>query len=107
VGIGALGIFESCSADGRRTAITRCSGSAERGATRELRNRRGNGDCRSAVAGGDAFIREIVEAQEDYGVWFVFAAPVGFFIYVVASIAETNRAPFDLPEAESEWLRVT
>ena len=36
--------------------------------------------------------------------WFVFAAPVGFFIYMVASIAETNRAPFDLPEAESELV---
>src|SRR5258705_11493557 len=48
--------------------------------------------------------REIVATQNDYGVWFVFAAPVGFFIYVVASIAETNRAPFDLPEAESELV---
>jgi NADH-quinone oxidoreductase subunit H len=53
---------------------------------------------------GTLSIREIIEAQEDYGVWFVFAAPVGFFIYVVASIAETNRAPFDLPEAESELV---
>jgi NADH-quinone oxidoreductase subunit H len=53
---------------------------------------------------GTLSIREIVEAQEDYRVWFVFAAPVGFFIYVVASIAETNRAPFDLPEAESELV---
>src|SRR5258705_6118678 len=48
--------------------------------------------------------REFIEAQEDFRVWFVFAAPVGFFIYVVASIAETNRAPFDLPEAESELV---
>jgi len=37
-------------------------------------------------------------------VWFMFLAPVGFFIYLVASIAETNRAPFDLPEAESELV---
>jgi NADH-quinone oxidoreductase subunit H len=53
---------------------------------------------------GTLSTREIIEAQSDYGVWFVFAAPVGFFIYVVASIAETNRAPFDLPEAESELV---
>jgi NADH-quinone oxidoreductase subunit H len=53
---------------------------------------------------GTLSTREIIETQADYGVWFVFAAPVGFFIYVVASIAETNRAPFDLPEAESELV---
>ena len=53
---------------------------------------------------GTLSTREIIGTQNDYGVWFVFAAPVGFFIYVVASIAETNRAPFDLPEAESELV---
>jgi NADH-quinone oxidoreductase subunit H len=53
---------------------------------------------------GTLSTREIVESQADYGTWFIFAAPVGFFIYVVASIAETNRAPFDLPEAESELV---
>ena len=53
---------------------------------------------------GTLSTREIIAAQSDYGVWFIFAAPVGFFIYVVASIAETNRAPFDLPEAESELV---
>jgi NADH-quinone oxidoreductase subunit H len=53
---------------------------------------------------GTLSTREIIEAQGDYGVWFVFGAPVGFFIYLVASIAETNRAPFDLPEAESELV---
>src|SRR6202040_3795387 len=53
---------------------------------------------------GTLSAREIVGAQNAYGVWFIFAAPVGFFIYVVASIAETNRAPFDLPEAESELV---
>ena len=53
---------------------------------------------------GTLSTRGIVQAQSDTGVWFVFAAPVGFFIYLVASIAETNRAPFDMPEAESELV---
>lgn len=46
----------------------------------------------------------IVEAQSKDGVWYIFLAPVAFFTYLVASIAETNRAPFDLPEAESELV---
>ncbi len=53
---------------------------------------------------GTLSTREIIETQDAHGMWFVFAAPVGFFIYIVASIAETNRAPFDLPEAESELV---
>jgi NADH-quinone oxidoreductase subunit H len=53
---------------------------------------------------GTLQIRAIVDAQQHYGVWFIFLAPVAFFIYLVASIAETNRAPFDLPEAESELV---
>lgn len=53
---------------------------------------------------GTLKIHAIVDAQQQDGVWFVFLAPVAFFIYVVASIAETNRAPFDLPEAESELV---
>ncbi|MBI2817858.1 MAG: NADH-quinone oxidoreductase subunit H [Acidobacteria bacterium] len=44
----------------------------------------------------------IVKAQLDAGMWFVFYQPVACFIYVVAALAETNRAPFDMPEAESE-----
>src|SRR5712692_5518520 len=43
---------------------------------------------------GTLSTREIVAAQSEVGVWFGVAAPVGFFIYLVASIAETNRAPF-------------
>ena len=53
---------------------------------------------------GTLSMRGIVQAQSETGVWFIIAAPVGFFIYLVASIAETNRAPFDMPEAESELV---
>jgi NADH-quinone oxidoreductase subunit H len=53
---------------------------------------------------GTLNIKSIVEAQATQGVWFGFLAPVAFFTYLVASIAETNRAPFDLPEAESELV---
>jgi NADH-quinone oxidoreductase subunit H len=56
------------------------------------------------VLAGTLQIRSIVDVQQHYGVWFIFLAPVAFFIYLVASIAETNRAPFDLPEAESELV---
>jgi NADH-quinone oxidoreductase subunit H len=45
---------------------------------------------------------QIVERQQQIGFWNIFLQPVGFFIYLVAGVAETNRAPFDLPEAESE-----
>jgi len=44
----------------------------------------------------------IVHAQLNQGIWFVFAQPLGFVIYIIAAIAEVNRAPFDLPEAEQE-----
>ena len=36
--------------------------------------------------------------------WFVLTLPVSFVIYVIAMVGETNRAPFDLPEAESELV---
>lgn len=44
----------------------------------------------------------IVNAQRHMGIWFVAAQPLGFFLYLIAAIAEVNRAPFDLPEAEQE-----
>ncbi|HUC55335.1 MAG TPA: complex I subunit 1 family protein [Candidatus Cybelea sp.] len=53
---------------------------------------------------GTLNIKSIVEVQSNEGIWFVMLAPVAFFTYLVASIAETNRAPFDLPEAESELV---
>jgi len=36
--------------------------------------------------------------------WFLFVAPLGFLVWLVSAIAETNRAPFDLPEAETELV---
>src|SRR6266581_2974860 len=44
----------------------------------------------------------IVHAQLNQGIWFIFAQPLGFVLYFIAAIAEVNRAPFDLPEAEQE-----
>ncbi len=44
----------------------------------------------------------IVNEQLHQGIWFVVAQPLSFLIYGIAAIAEVNRAPFDLPEAEQE-----
>lgn len=52
---------------------------------------------------GTLSLRELVLAQETGG-WFVFYLPVAFMIYWISGIAETNRAPFDLPEAEQELI---
>src|SRR2546429_6362080 len=53
---------------------------------------------------GTLNVKSLVEAQNKEGIWFVLLAPVALFTYLVASIAETNRAPFDLPEGESELV---
>jgi NADH-quinone oxidoreductase subunit H len=44
----------------------------------------------------------IVEAQAQAGVWFAFVQPVALVVLFIGGLAETNRAPFDLPEAEQE-----
>ena len=49
---------------------------------------------------GSLRLTEIVEAQRS--MWFVVYQPFAFFLYLVAGLAEINRTPFDMPEAESE-----
>jgi NADH-quinone oxidoreductase subunit H len=52
---------------------------------------------------GSLSLVDIVQWQS--GVWWLVAAqPLGFVLYAIAGIAETNRAPFDLPEAEQELV---
>src|SRR6266540_4092709 len=58
---------------------------------------------------GSLSLREVVDSQSGTWLgflpkWYLFLQPIGFFIYVIAGIAETNRAPFDFPEAEQELV---
>jgi NADH-quinone oxidoreductase subunit H len=62
---------------------------------------------------GSLSLSTIVEHQAGYwhlfGVlpipkWYIFIQPLGFFIFLTAGVAETNRAPFDFPEAEQELV---
>jgi NADH-quinone oxidoreductase subunit H len=62
-----------------------------------------------SLIGGLMFARTlslsgIVYAQASDTIWFVFYQPLGFLIFLISGIAENNRAPFDLPEAESELV---
>ena len=46
----------------------------------------------------------VIAAQASDSIWYVVYQPVGFFLFLISGIAENNRAPFDLPEAESELV---
>ena len=49
---------------------------------------------------GSMSLQAIVDGQAS--VWYIFYQPIGFVVFLLASIAEVNRAPFDMPEAEQE-----
>ena len=60
---------------------------------------------------GSLSLRQVVDSQAGYfnaigflPHWYVFLQPIGFLIYMIAGVAETNRAPFDFPEAEQELV---
>src|SRR5215207_6671087 len=58
---------------------------------------------------GSMSLREVVDSQSGTWLgflsgWYLFVQPIGFIIYMIAGIAETNRAPFDFPEAEQELV---
>ena len=55
-----------------------------------------------ALAAGTLSLTEIVEQQRVH--WYIWTNPISFIIYVITAFAETNRAPFDLPEAEQELI---
>jgi NADH-quinone oxidoreductase subunit H len=46
----------------------------------------------------------IVAAQGSDSIWYIVYQPAGFLLFLISGIAENNRAPFDLPEAESELV---
>ena len=46
----------------------------------------------------------LVAAQGSDSIWYIVYQPVGFLLFLISGIAENNRAPFDLPEAESELV---
>ncbi|HOK50923.1 MAG TPA: NADH-quinone oxidoreductase subunit NuoH [Bacteroidales bacterium] len=54
------------------------------------------------LAGGSFSMREIVESQKE--MWNVIPQLPGFIIFLIAAVAESHRAPFDLPEAEGELV---
>jgi len=61
------------------------------------------------VLGNSLSLREVVNQQSGtwFGFiprWFLFLQPVGFLVYMISGVAETNRAPFDFPEAEQELV---
>jgi NADH-quinone oxidoreductase subunit H len=55
------------------------------------------------ILAGNVTLSSVISAQQ-HSLWFVFPLSIGFLMFVISSLAETNRLPFDLPETESELI---
>ncbi|MDE2982308.1 MAG: NADH-quinone oxidoreductase subunit NuoH [Gemmatimonadota bacterium] len=53
---------------------------------------------------GNVTLTEMVWKQQQLGLWFVFPLSLAFIFFLISALAETNRLPFDMPEAESELI---
>jgi NADH-quinone oxidoreductase subunit H len=56
------------------------------------------------VMSGSLQLEEVIRRQAESGIWNIWAQPLGFIVFAVASFAEAARLPFDLPEAEQELV---
>jgi len=55
------------------------------------------------LVAGNVTLSDVIALQQQ-SVWFVFALTLGFVLFLISAFAETNRLPFDLPEAEAELV---
>lgn len=53
---------------------------------------------------GNVTLTEVVWQQQQLGMWYAFPLSLAFILFVISAFAETNRLPFDMPEAESELV---
>ncbi len=53
---------------------------------------------------GSLNLVEIVKSQNSFFHWYIFRQPLAFIIFLICGIADNNRSPFDLPEAENELV---
>ncbi len=56
------------------------------------------------MAAGSLRLSQVVESQGSFGQWHVWTQPIGCLVFLISMFAETNRLPFDLPEAETELV---
>ena len=100
-GIGVYGIILGGYASGNRYALLGGLRSAAQVISYELVL--GLALVGAMLVTGSLSLLSIVNWQRDHA-WLIVLQPFGFILYLISAIAETNRAPFDLPEAENELV---